>query len=90
MVEGTLVVNLDPPYVSFVEHGAKTGAELRRRKTAFNHCTIQELRMMLIELGAIVPYQHWPPKDCMMRLPGSYSKDTLDKLGLETKNIQAN
>ncbi|MBX9570638.1 MAG: hypothetical protein K2X77_17230 [Candidatus Obscuribacterales bacterium] len=91
MVEGTLVVNLDPPYVSFVEHeGVKTGAERRRRATAFKHCTIQELRMMLIDLGAIVPYQHWPPRDCMMRLPGTYSQATLDKLGLETKKIHAN
>lgn len=91
MVEGTLVVNLDPPYVSFVEHeAAKAGVEKRRRSTAFKHCTIQELRLMLIELGAIVPHQHWPPRDCMVRLPGSYSQATLDKLGLETKRVSAN
>lgn len=84
MVEGILVVNLDPPYVSFVEQQDKTGTDQRKRKpAAVRHCTIQELRLMLLELGAIVPYQQWPPREYTIHMPGTYSQATLDKLGFE-------
>lgn len=92
MVEGTLVVNLDPPYVSFVERNGEgtTPSPDRKRNTLTKQCTIQELRNMLIDLGAILPYQQWPPRDCMMRLPGSFSQATLRKLGLEKQSYKSN
>ena len=84
MVEGILVVNLDPPYVSFVkQETASNPGQKRRNAAAVKHCTIQELRKMLIDVGAIMPYQQWPPRDYLVRLPGSFSQDTIDKLGLE-------
>jgi hypothetical protein len=80
MVEGILVVNLDPPYVGFVQKNDKS-----KMRGKLKNCTVPELRQMLLDLGAISPQQQWPPKDCTIRLPGKYSSAALEKLGLETK-----
>ncbi|MBX9689490.1 MAG: hypothetical protein K2X27_22460 [Candidatus Obscuribacterales bacterium] len=82
MVEGILLVNLDPPYVSFVEKAAGL-SDGKRMRGALRNCTVSEMRQMLLDLGAITPQQHWPLKDCTISLPVSYSSATLHKLGLE-------
>lgn len=84
MLEGILVVNLDPPYVGFVKkHGNQSGDD-KRMHGSLRNCSLPELRQMLIELGAISPQQQWPPRDYMIRLPGSFSEATLAKIGLDT------
>lgn len=86
MVEGILVVNLDPPYIGFVSKNSakspKSPSESKRLKGSLKSCSSEELRQMLIELGAITQQQHWPPKDCTMRVPGSYPSALLEKMGL--------
>ncbi len=81
MVEGILVVNLDPPYVGFVQNENKPG-DTRKKRGSVKNCSLSELRLTLIELGAISPNQQWPPRDCAIRVPGSFSDDALAKAGL--------
>ena len=83
MVEGILVVNLDPPYVGFVQKESKTPGDNKRLKGSLKTCTVPELRQMLLDLGAITPQQPWPPRDCTISLPGSYSAAVLAKVGLD-------
>jgi hypothetical protein len=84
MVEGILVVNLDPPYVGFVvQQQNKQAGENKRLHGALKNCTLNELRQMLLELGAISPQQQWPD-DCPVHFPGSYSEAALEKIGLES------
>lgn len=80
MVDGILVVNLDPPYVGFVQN-EKPG-DNRRKFGTMKDCTLSELRATLIELGAITSQQQWPPKDCAIRVPGTFSDAALIKAGL--------
>lgn len=82
MVEGILVVNLDPPYIGFVQKQDKSQG--KRLAGALKNCTANEIRQTLLELGAITPQQQWPPRECTIRVPGSYSLAVLAKLGLET------
>lgn len=81
MVEGILVVNLDPPYVGFVQNEKKPG-DGRKMRGAVKNCSLIELRQTLIELGAISANQQWPPRDCAIRVPGTFSDDALAKAGL--------
>jgi len=84
MVEGILVVNLDPPYVGFVSQQGEVAGENKRMRGALKNCTLAELRQTLLELGAISAQQQWPPQDCTIRVPGSYSDDALARVGLAT------
>ena len=76
MIEGILTVNLDPPYCGF--HSHETGFSYLRSA----ECTVEEIRAILIELGAISPSQHWPMQECFVRLTGTFSEVQLAKLGL--------
>lgn len=80
MVEGILVVNLDPPYLGFED-----ASDTKHARGALKNCSsLTELRQMLIELGVISAQQPWPPRDCAIRVSGSFSQTTLNKLGLGT------
>ena len=76
MIEGILTVNLDPPYCSF--HSHTTGFHYIRSA----ECTVDEIRAILLELGAISSSQHWPMKECFVRLTGRFSEAQLGELGL--------
>jgi hypothetical protein len=76
MIEGILTVNLDPPYCSF--HSHETGFSYLRSA----ECTVEEIRVILIELGAISSSQHWPMQECFVRLTGTFSEVQLTNLGL--------
>jgi hypothetical protein len=76
MIEGILTVNLDPPYCSF--HSRETGFNYLRSA----ECTVEEIRVILIELGAISASQHWPMQECFVRLSGTFSEVQLGNLGL--------
>jgi hypothetical protein len=84
MVEGILLVNLDPPYVGFVVQQTKAPGENKRLRGALKNCSLIELRAMLLELGAITPQQQWPPGDTSLQVPGSYSAATLERMGLDS------
>jgi len=83
MVEGILVVNLDPPYVGFVQKQDKQGD--KKMRGALKNCSLQELRQTLLELGAITPQQQWPPRDCTIRFPGVFSSEALHRVGLNAE-----
>ena len=76
MIEGILTVNLDPPYCSF--HSHTTGFHYLRSA----ECTVDEIRAILLELGAISSGQNWPMKECFVRLTGKFSEAQLAELGL--------
>lgn len=76
MIEGILTVNLDPPYCSF--HSHLTGFNYLRSA----ECTVEEIRAILLELGAISSGQNWPMQECFVRLTGTFSEGQLANLGL--------
>ena len=66
MINGTLTVNLDPPYLCFqVADEGRSGSCLRE-------CSTEEIRRMLIALGAHRS-GHWPVSECIIRSKGQFS-----------------
>ncbi len=83
MVEGILVVNLDPPYLGFVQKLKKDPGLKKFPQASFKNCTLKEVHDVLLDLGVISTQQHWPPRDCMIRIPTSLPASTLKKYGLQ-------
>lgn len=80
MVQGLLVINLDPPFIGF-----STTPDNPRQATireSWHDCSLQEIRDVLIDLDAISPNLPWPPRDYILRLPVDLSKSSLQKLNL--------
>jgi hypothetical protein len=73
MIEGKLVVNLNPPYMGFTseKHGEQ-----------WKNCTVNEVRSLLVELEAIIPQVQWPPRDYTVRISGQFPQQKLEKFGL--------
>ncbi len=74
MIEGTLTVNLDPPFIWFdtTSDGAK--------RHCHHECTSGDIRLILLELaGESVP---WPVKECVVRSSGTFSVEMLHKFQL--------
>jgi len=72
MIDGTLMINLNPPWAGFSSESDKISKNF----------TVDELRALLIELGGLLPEQVWPPGEYMLNMPGRFSRDTLTKFGL--------
>lgn len=72
MINGILVINLDPPYAGF------SGEDGHSRK----NCTVDELTALLADLGGLVPGQSWPPREFVLRVSGRFSRDALHRFGL--------
>jgi hypothetical protein len=72
MIDGTLMINLNPPCAGFSSESGKF----------WKNCTVDELRALLIELGGLAPEQAWPPGEYVLRMPGRFLRDTLTKFGL--------
>lgn len=83
MIEGTLVVNLDPPYMGFLP---KTSVEATTTSACENciwcYCTLDQMRDFLVELDLIHPAQQLPTREYIFRLPSRLPLRTLDKHGL--------
>lgn len=75
MVEGILTINVNPPYVVFCP---------KEGKSSIRECTAEHIRAVLADLAADVHFQHWPVKECVIRLQGNFSRDKLEKFGLLT------
>ncbi|HEY9772645.1 MAG TPA: hypothetical protein V6C81_02425 [Planktothrix sp.] len=73
MIKGTLVVNLNPPYIGFTSQ--QDGEQ-------WKHCTVNDVKSLLVELDAIFPQVQWPPRDCMIRVQGDFPSQKLAKFGL--------
>ena len=72
MIDGILVINLDPPYAGFSSESGQF----------WKDCTVDELNALLIEIKGFMPGTSWPPREYVLRLPGHFSKDALAKFGL--------
>lgn len=83
MIEGTLVVNLDPPYMGFLP---KTSVDTINTAACANctwcYCTLEQMRDFLVELGLIHPAQQWPSREYILRLPSRLPIRSLAKHGL--------
>lgn len=72
MIDGKLLVTLDPSWASFSSENS------RGRK----NFTLEELHALLADLGLLVPGQSWPPREYMFNLTGHFPKKILAKHGL--------
>ncbi|MCA9815165.1 MAG: hypothetical protein KC652_08610 [Cyanobacteria bacterium HKST-UBA01] len=75
MINGILTVNFDPPYLCFQR------ANETRNDTCLRDCSREEIRNMLLKLGA----HHstpWPIDDCIIRSKGSFSQELLEDFDL--------
>lgn len=59
MIQGILVINLDPPYVGFSQNSALHGTAIAGVDT-WRHCTIDQIKNQVIDLNALTPLQQWP------------------------------
>jgi hypothetical protein len=83
MIEGTLVVNLDPPYMDFLPNtSTETKDNSACENCTWHYCTIEQIREFLVELGLIYKAQQWPPREYILRLPVRLPIRSLAKLGL--------
>lgn len=73
MIDGLLVINLDPPYAAF-----RTERDVEHWKD----CTTDELRDFLIAIEALSPDQTWPPREYVLRVFGKFDAKTLAILGI--------
>lgn len=88
MIEGTLVINLDPPYMGFLPKSSSQFSHYMDADTWCN-CTLEQIKSLLIDLDVITPAQHWPPRECILRLPVVLPRERLAKHGLATlRNLE--
>ncbi|MBX9770767.1 MAG: hypothetical protein K2X29_05320 [Candidatus Obscuribacterales bacterium] len=81
MIRGILTINLDPPYVGFLpDPHIQPASSLPIH--SWHHCTVDEIRNLLMDAEAISPEHSWPPRECILHLPIVLSKTTLAKHGL--------
>jgi len=84
MIEGTLLVNLDPPFMAFqprrcgqsIDRAVDIETEIRC------DCTQAQIKDFLVELEVISVTQAWPPRECIMRLATKLPVRILLKHGL--------
>lgn len=75
-MEGTLFLNLEPPYMSF--EGSKCSRRLR-------YCTAEEIRQLLVDLHALSPRSPLPNTEYMARIKGTFPQEILSSYGLSSK-----
>ncbi len=73
MLTGTLTINLNPPYLAFQAQSNDEGL--------MRSCSIEEIKLALTEFGDREP-QAWPLKECLVRMPGQFSRAKLTAFGL--------
>lgn len=79
IIQGVLVVNLEPAYIGF-SHNSDDQKRSSSAEYTWRDCSVEEIRELLIELGVIAPNQSWSPGECIMRLPMELSVATLKRL----------
>lgn len=72
MIKGTFIANIDPPFIEFVGEG-------NRRRRA---CTLEELRLLLVEIDVMDTNHRWPLREYILRMPIEISREKLAKLGI--------
>ncbi len=72
-MEGTLVLNLEPPYMGF---------EANKSSRQFRNCTTEEIRRLLVDLKVLAPYDYLPNTECMVNIKGTFPAEILSSYGL--------
>jgi hypothetical protein len=85
MIQGLLTINLDPSYISFLQT-TEYADEDHSRLESFRHCSLDEIRNLLIALEALTPEQTWPLRECVLRLHLNLPLSALISLGLARSN----
>jgi hypothetical protein len=80
MIEGMLIINLDPPYMGFTPTSGRQAIPVDAEP--WRHCTHEQIRNLLLDLDVITVSDPWPLRDCILRLPIVLSKTKLVKHGL--------
>src|SRR5271165_2695112 len=81
MIDGMLVINLDPASIGFspaMEGHAENNAQISHWRS----CSVEDIRHLLLELDAITPDQVWPPRECVLRLSIRLPKSVIKRLDL--------
>jgi len=81
MIKGMLLINIDPPYVSFSQSSVDSAGNGPGYK-ALQHCSLEEIKTLLVRLDALLPDQSWPPQECILRLPIVCTKSELSRFSL--------
>jgi hypothetical protein len=76
VANGTLQINLNPPYLCFVSNEDRT-------RVASEDCSVEQIRQFLIELDIITPHDDLSHRDMQVLVAGVFSSATLAKYGLE-------
>lgn len=89
MIEGTLLINLDPPYMAFTPKVSGQSINGGASDNIRCDCTQAQIKDLLVELDVISPYQQWPLRECILRLPVVLPAKILAKHGLlNTHNLE--
>lgn len=83
MIEGTLIINLDPPYIGFAHQDNYINNS--QKKHSWRHCSLDEIKDLLVELQVVSSQQHWPLRECVLRLPLRVPKSVMVRLGLASQ-----
>lgn len=81
MLKGLLVVNLDPPYIGFLPE-ARAEASSSSQSDVWCYCTHEQIRDLLLDLHVMSVHDRWPLRECILRLPITWSRANLAKHGL--------
>lgn len=79
MISGTLIINLEPAYLTFIPGAAARDENMGNMQ---RDCTAQEIRELLLDLSVLEMNSCWPPKELQAILPGVYSCELLIRHGL--------
>jgi hypothetical protein len=77
MIDGMLSISFDPPLIGFLEKCGPNG-----KRTRWRNSSLDEIRMLLLDLEKMSSDQKWPPRDCLLRVSGDFLSDSLAKFGL--------
>lgn len=89
MIEGILLINLDPPYIAFSQ-APQSSQNSDSKIDEWRPCSVDEIRQLLIELDAILPHHPWPPQEIVLRLPITLPKSELARLSLlKLRNLES-
>lgn len=79
MVEGMLIINLDPPYVGFTSDVKYSPLQ---KESCWHNSTEHEIKELLHELGVLQDGRTWPPEEYVARVPVRLSGAELERLGI--------
>lgn len=78
MIDGILIINLEPTYIGFSRK--PTGVAARH---SLRYCSKNEIKQLLMKLEVLPEEEsHWEPEECFAVLPCNLSEERLTEMGL--------